>query len=208
MKRKAVGFYWTLPVPWLGFTKLPDDIDEAATKSRTIRYQRDAIRRHAKENGFDLIHEAAFLEIEPDRGTELIEGPLKRVAPICQQHDAVLLYVDFSKEQGWRSHAPLHNYADQLGLRLEPVWPSALPIEGEPSFDPAAHFARWRERQREWTDTKPARAAEARTRALALRGNGLKNPAIADQLNAERLLSPTGKPWTADGVRKFLAPSG
>ena len=42
---RAVGFYWTLPVPWAGFTDLPTDVDEAAAQSRTIRYQRDLIRR-------------------------------------------------------------------------------------------------------------------------------------------------------------------
>ena len=205
MKRNAVGFYWTLPVPWSGFTTLPDNIDEAAAKSRTIRYQREAIRRHAMEYGYELVHEAAFLEIEPDRGTDLIEGPLERVAPICRQHDAVVLYVDFGREQGWRSHGPLRAYADRLGLRLEPIWPDELPIDGAPSFDPAAHFAQWRERPREWTKGKPARAAASHSRALALRDTGLKNPAIAGHLNDEGLLSLTGKPWTADSLRKFLA---
>ena len=35
--RNAVGFYWTLPVPWAGFVELPEDIDAAAKASRTIR---------------------------------------------------------------------------------------------------------------------------------------------------------------------------
>jgi hypothetical protein len=30
MARNAVGFYWTLPVPWAGFTSLLREIDEAA----------------------------------------------------------------------------------------------------------------------------------------------------------------------------------
>ena len=70
MVRNAVGFYWTLPVPWTGFTSLPSDIDEAAKVSRTIRYQRNTIRRYAKVEGYRLIHEEVFLEIKPDRGSD------------------------------------------------------------------------------------------------------------------------------------------
>ena len=68
--RNAVGFYWTLPVPWAGFTKLPKDIEEAAKASRTIRYQCELIRRYARDNGYRLVDEKVFLEIEPDRGSE------------------------------------------------------------------------------------------------------------------------------------------
>ncbi len=53
----AVGFYWTLPVPWAGFTELPKDVDRAAEFSRTIRYQREIIRRYAREHHLQLIHE-------------------------------------------------------------------------------------------------------------------------------------------------------
>ena len=44
MGRNAVGFYWTLPVPWAGFTDLPKDIDAAVKASRTIRYQVQRVR--------------------------------------------------------------------------------------------------------------------------------------------------------------------
>ena len=49
MSQNAVGFYWTLPVPWAGFTSLPKAVDDAAKLSRTIRYQRDLIRRYAAD---------------------------------------------------------------------------------------------------------------------------------------------------------------
>lgn len=39
-----IGFYWTLPVNWAGFTTLPADADEAAKGSLTIRYQVDLVR--------------------------------------------------------------------------------------------------------------------------------------------------------------------
>ena len=49
MSQNAVGFYWTLPVPWVRFTSLPKAVDDAAKLSRTIRYQRDLIRRYAAD---------------------------------------------------------------------------------------------------------------------------------------------------------------
>lgn len=111
MGTNAVGFYWTLPVPWAGFTKLPNDINEAAKASRTIRYQRDLIRHYAKDEGYCLVHEEVFLEIEPDRGSELIPEPLAKVETICRTKDATLLYVDFSEVQRWRSHMVLSNWS-------------------------------------------------------------------------------------------------
>jgi hypothetical protein len=34
---RFVGFYWTLPMPKVGFTRLPEDAGAAAEASRTIR---------------------------------------------------------------------------------------------------------------------------------------------------------------------------
>ena len=107
MARNAVGFYWTLPVPWAGFISLPNEIDEAAKVSRTIRYQRDLIRRYAKDEGYRLIYEEVFLEIEPDRGSDLILEPLRKVKKICHDQDAILLFVDFWGVQRWRAHGGL-----------------------------------------------------------------------------------------------------
>ncbi len=205
MRRKAVGFYWTLPVPWAGFTNLCEgDIEEACRRSRTIRYQREACRRHAHECKVEIIHEIAFLEIEPDRGTEHIEGPLKKIAPLCRAQDADVLYVDFKVLEGWRRNEALYAAAAALGLRLDPVFPERLPLDGG-WFDPSGHFSDWRERQREWMAGKAARIAAAQSRATALRAAGAKNPEIARQLNEESLRSATGKPWTAENVRKLLA---
>ncbi len=49
MREKYVGFYWTLPIHWKGFTSLSADAEEAATQSRTIRYQRIWIHKWVKE---------------------------------------------------------------------------------------------------------------------------------------------------------------
>lgn len=207
MKRKAVGFYWTLPVPWAGFQRLPDDIDAAAAASRTIAYQRALIQRYAQNEGFALIHEAAFIELQPDRGTEMILDDLRKAAAICRAQDATLLYVDFGYIQQWRSHLIMNRAIGDLGVPYLEIQAEPTPVDGQ-MFDPYAHFQEWRERQRAFSQDKPARAAAAAARALELRAQGARNPEIARRLNAEGLRSPTGKDWSADSLRKFLAASG
>lgn len=207
MKPKAVGFYWTLPVPWAGFTEIGKSVDEACRRSRTIAYQREACHRHARKHGLEIIHETAFLEMQPDRGTEYIAGPLERIAPLCRAQDAVVLYVDFKVLEGWRRNDALHAAARKLGLTMEPVYPDPLPVDGT-LFDPAGHFSDWRRDHQAWMADKPARAAAALARALALRESGAKNPAIATALNAEGLGSLTGKPWSAENLRKLLKDAG
>lgn len=72
MAGRYVGFYWTFPVLWIGFESLGKDVDEAARKSLTIRYQRDLANRWVKDHGGVMIREGAALELRPDRGTEEI----------------------------------------------------------------------------------------------------------------------------------------
>ena len=79
--RNAVGFYWTLPVPWAGFTHLPDAVEAAAKASQTIRSQ-------------------------------------------CEAQQAVLLFVDLSRGQGWRSHGPLSDRAQKARIDINPVFPT------------------------------------------------------------------------------------
>ncbi|MFG6083673.1 hypothetical protein ACEUZ9_005396 [Paracoccus litorisediminis] len=202
MSQQAIGFYWTLPVPWAGFAVLPEDVDEAAEASRTIRYQRDAVRYYAKQNGFQLVTEKVFLEIAPDRGSDLILGPLSKVEKLCREQAAVLLFVDFAEVQGWRSHAPMTEWSRQSGIEVVPIFPNEMLIEGK-VFDPSAHFQKWRARQYEWSAGKPARRARALSRAMELRAKGLSNPEIAAALNSENVPSVTGKVWTGETVRKL-----
>lgn len=202
--RKALGFYWTLPVPWAGFTKLPDDINEAAKASHTIRYQMEAIRSYAKDNKLDLIREQAFIELQPDRGTTDFLLDLKDVASFCREQDCELLYVDFSEAQGWRSHAPLTTWFERNGIRSTPVCPGERMIDGR-SFDPREHFRQWREWQHEWAAGKQERVAIAYTRADDLRAQNRSNAEIAAMLNQEGLRSATGKPWTGEMVRKLFS---
>lgn len=201
---KAIGFYWTLPVPWAGFTTLSVNVDEAATQSRTIRYQRALIRRHAKENRMDLVHEAVFLEISPDRGSIAVKEALQAIAALAEANEAIVLVVDFAAVQNWRSHRPLRDEAGDFGLTLEMVYPDEITIDGRP-FDPALHFEDWRKRQADWSAGKSTRLATALARAAELRAAGASLAKTAAALNTESLPSPTGKPWTADNLRKAMA---
>lgn len=201
MKQKAVGFYWTMPVPWAGFQILSNDIDQAAEESRTIRYQRDAVRFFASLNGFDLIHEEVFLEISPDRSSEHVIGPLEQAASLCRRENATLLYVDFDRVQGRRPHHELKKWLQSANIPSESLFDWNVPGL---DFEPDAHFREWRRLQQEWTKEKPNRIAQARQRALTLVST--KSYAeIAETLNKERLRSATGKPWTAEMVRKLTA---
>lgn len=199
----AVGFYWTLPVPWTGFTELSENIDEAATQSQTIRYQAELIRRYAMNHGFELIHEEVFLEIEPDRGSDTITSVLVPVEKMCRERDATLLVVEFSQLHGSRSH---HHFAHLLEQSHVPVvWIAPDPIHSaEWSFDPYAHFSDWKQRQQSWMDSKPEREARLLQEIELRRSVGLSYAALATSLNDARMLTPTGKPWTEANVRVFL----
>ncbi|SDL48335.1 hypothetical protein [Aliiruegeria lutimaris] len=203
--RNAVGFYWTLPVPWAGFKELPEGIEEAAKASRTIRYQCELIRHYAKDSNYQLVAEEVFLEIEPDRGSRYIREPLRRVEEICRANDAVLLYVDFSMVQNWRGHEPLSDWARETRIDFEKVWPDEILIDGR-AFDPHKHFSAWRARQSEWTEGKEQRTSRALAVARQLRNGKQTYKAISEELNAQEIRSATGKPWTEESIRKLLGP--
>lgn len=205
--RNAVGFYWTLPVPWAGFTDLPKDIDAAARESRTIHYQRDIIRHRAKDRNYKLIKEEVFLEIEPDRGSKHVLDALTPVEKVCRERDAVLLFVDFSEVQGWRSHGPLSEWARKTDIDVETVHPDEFSIDRK-LFDPHAHFSQWRAMQYEWTAGKEARVVAAFQEAERLRAEKQSYKQIARTLNDRSFRSATGKPWTEDSVSKLLGPMG
>jgi hypothetical protein len=74
MANAYLGFYWALPVNWAGFRRLPANIDDAAAGSRTIRYQRERVRAYVAESRGRLVDEIAFIDMQPDRATDLVEG--------------------------------------------------------------------------------------------------------------------------------------
>jgi hypothetical protein len=72
MAKDYLGFYWTLPVNWRNFHSLPANVDDAAKASRTIRYQREVISRYVTEHGGTLAGEIAFIDVQPDRATDMV----------------------------------------------------------------------------------------------------------------------------------------
>lgn len=202
--RNAVGFYWTLPVPWAGFSTLPDDIDAAAKVSRTIRYQCELIRRYARERNYQLFMEKPFLEIAPDRGSQYVLDALRPLEVLCRENDAVLLHVDFSEVQNWRGHGPMSDWERHTSIEIETVYPEEIVMDGKP-FDPHHHFSTWRARQHEWSEGKEARVARALEAARHLRKEGQSHKTIAKELNDRGFRSASGKPWTEESVRKLLS---
>lgn len=198
-----LGFYWTLPVNWAGFTSLPKDADEAAKASRTIRYQVERVRRWvAAENG-TILSETIFMDTRPDRGTDAIGGALEKVLAVARAKRAELVLVDFSQAYGWRPHGPLF---EVLGHAQDCMClpPEPLLLDGQ-WWDPIAHFRTWREFDQAHQFAKIALKQKALTAAENLKAEGVSNAGIAAELNASGIKTANGRKWTPDNVRKFLA---
>lgn len=199
-----VGFYWTFPVKWAGFTDLSSDVDEAARQSRTIRYQRELVQRHVRERRGELVDELVFLEVSPDRGTPHVRDGLARARRHCVEGQATLLWVDFSQSNGWRPHPHLHQCLYEMEMRNEALEPIVWPIDGEP-FNPAAHFRDWRHlgdlSQVQRQEAIPGMLTAALERVPAGRG---RYGRIAEYLNQMGVRTKTGVKWTADTVRKAI----
>ncbi len=193
------GFYWTLPVAWAGFAKLPADVDAAAAQSRTIRYQRDLVRRWAKGNGGELVGEEVFLELAPDR---VSDHAVESFEVARKKAGAMPVLVEFASAFGWREHTPLRNYLEREGI--EAIWllPDPLPIDGM-FFDPVEHFRAWRDIQAAHSAGKPTSKAELAAMIRLLAAEHESNTRIAIALNAQGRKTVTGKPWTSENVKKF-----
>ena len=200
--RNIVGFYWTLPVNWAGFRKLPSNVDDAAAVSRTIRYQRERVRRYVTEEHSALVEEIAFMDMQPDRATEIVQEELR---PIATKYAglATLVYVAFDEVHRWRHNPYLANLHQTFGLDVLPLSPEPVLIDGV-EFDPIRHFAKWRETDR---NTKTRMQYEGRLgmrEALSAVPTGEGRwQAIADRLNADGIKTIRGGNWTAENVRKM-----
>lgn len=196
------AFYWTLPVPWAGFTALPKDADEAAKASRTIRYQVLRVRQWVAEQKGHLIGEEVFLELHPDRGSEQIVPVIDKLINKAKARGASVVLVDFSEAMRWRRHGPLWDRLDASGIAvaLDPV-EIQLPEE---RLNPIDHFRSWRRLERLHAETKGDRKAALAAAIMDLRGEGLSFAAIATELNAAGLMTATGKAWSAENVRKLV----
>ena len=203
-----VGFYWTLPINWAGFRRLPADIEAASAKSRTIRYQKHAVRNWVADNGGRLIKEIIFMELSPDRGTPAVTSELAKVRELCTDGRATLLYVDFAEAFHWRRHPHLNAYLQQNDISFIPLPPEPLVMDGKP-FNPIKHFETSRAKHqaktrslRELATYELLAAAERHLR------DGGTYVSIRDELNERQIRTPTGKLWSEDTVRKTLARRG
>lgn len=201
MNEKAIGFYWTLPVPWVGFHSFEDERDaaKAATKSRTIAMQREIIQREVRESHGELIHERVFIEIAPDRGSIAILEPLNTLLEMAKRENAMILCVDFRGAVGFRSHHVLDDFAKANREYFNTVY--AYDADAERL---RRHFKRWRNLHSEWSEAKHDRAAKALVRSQALRDEGFSFPKAAKVMNEEGIPSLTGRPWNGDNLRKLL----
>jgi hypothetical protein len=205
--QRYVGFYWTLPIPSVGFLKLSDDPDVAATQSKTIRYQREVINEWVAEEGGVLIREITFLETQSDRGTDAVIHYVQRAARICRENEATLLYVDFRQMCGWRPHQELTYAIEEEQIASVPIWPSheTIMIDGHP-FHPASHFKDHRMQH----EKEAARRHDVAIQRFLKEAENVapgrgRNALIAEKLNAECVQTfQGGRPWTADNVKKVL----
>src|SRR5450759_3752953 len=205
--QRYVGFYWTLPIPSVGFLELSDDPDVAATQSKTIKYQREVIKEWVAEEEGVLIREITFLETQSDRGTDAVIHYVQQAARICRENEATLLYVDFRQMCGWRPHQELTYAIEEEQIASVPVWPSheTIMIDGHP-FHPASHFKDHRMQHEKETarrhDVAIQRLLKEAENVAPGRG---RNVLIAEKLNAEGVQTfQGGRPWTADNVKKVL----
>ena len=231
--RKWVALYWTLAVPWAQHTDLPDDVDDAAKKSVTIRYQRDLVRRRMPHIGGSLIREFVFMEPDQFRPGAGVLSKLDEIEQLCLQERAGFLYVKFGGPARVRYHGELearvsHGFYRKgipfRGLDVDKAdgcEPDAgadygfesrsmlsmggLPAGAKDIYD---HFKKWRKAHEDRRRDRDQRVSNLLETAAALRGRGDTLVQIASQLNEQDMRSTTGRDWTAESLRKFLRRTG
>jgi len=208
---RFVGFYWTLPMPHVGFTALPQGAEGAAKASRTIRYQRERVRLHVETQGGELVGEAVWIELAPDRGSRHVEAELRKAVNSCREAKAKLLYVNFSERHGWRPHQQLKTCLNELADASlhRPLDPDPVVIDGR-RFDPVEHFRRRRDEMAE-RGTPSERRREALEQILAAAADRLPPAvpradyaALAEVVNRQGIQTTTGRRWSPDNLRVFL----
>lgn len=195
------AFYWTLPVPWVGFTSLPDDIDAAEDASRTIRYSRQMARAHVKAQGGQIVPggEVARIELAPDRGSPEIGAEFGRLLDMAAKCGARVVIVDFSGHNSWRGHKYLGEHYRHPCCEVIHASHDDVHLAG---FNPYDHFEGWRERTRAKIAAKSDHRAKVLGALAEIDGASFSSRAAA--LNETGLTTHGGKPWTADNLRKFL----
>ena len=203
MREAYVGIYWTLPVNWAGFRDLPPGVDAAAAASKTIRYQRERVRRYVREDGGHLVDELAFMDTRTDRATDIVRNVLQGHAPAFLGARPTLLTVGFEEVSHWRPNPFVHHAAEELNLRLVRLPPDPLVIDGQ-VFDPARHFSAWRKRDGTAMAHLRLEAEDGLRAALAATPQGQGRwQTTADLLNEKKVKTIRGSIWTAETVRKL-----
>lgn len=206
MSGTYIGFYWTLPVPRIGFRHLPRDAAAAAAVSTTIRYQRALTHRYVigLEGRLEgrLLGEIAFMDIRPDRATSAVHEALEQVRSIADGRRAAVIHVAFD-ERSWRDNPHLVEHLRRLDVERVPLSPDPIVLNGE-RMDPVRHFSDWREQETAAMSALRLGAYMGLREALAAcpEGEG-RWRTIADQLNAEGVGTVRGGRWTAENVRKL-----
>ncbi len=178
--------------------------------SKTIRYQRERVRRHVEAEGGELVGEAVWLELAPDRGSRHVAAALAKAVDLCRATGARLLYIDFAERHGWRPHRQLKTHLDGLaGAPLHrPLDPDPVVIDGR-RFDPVRHFRRRRDEMAE-RGTPAERRQEVLGKIFTFAA-GLPpavppgdHAALAEALNGAGIRTTTGRRWTPANLRAFL----
>lgn len=196
--QKYIGVYWTRPVPWAGFTTLSSDVEIASNQSRTIRYQREVVRRYVKEVHGNMEREVALLELAPDRAIPESAAELRQIVAKASSR-AIFVSVAFTETNGWRPHPFIRDGlpADRtLALPPDPIM-----LNGT-SFDPIRHFKDWRAQEKAHSGTKGSHRGTILSILQAVSKQSY--PSQAKTLNAAGLRTHSGKEWNGDNLRKFL----
>ena len=137
--------------------------------------------------------------------TDAVRDVLRRAAPGYAGTGATLLAVQFHEAHHWRRNPFLHEAAVELGLKVIGLSPDAITFGGQ-RFDPARHFARWRESDGTAMARLRLHAHEGLRSALAEvpAGDGRWH-AIADLLNGRCIRTVQAGSWTAENVRKLVS---
>jgi hypothetical protein len=162
----------------------------------------ERIRRYVQDAKGRLVEEKCFMELAADRGTDGIADVLGEIASSCRQHDARMIYVDFSEFYDWRPHTFMKIRLQELGVQPETISPTPMYIDYR-EFDPVKHFRTWQKRH-------GAEGRELRRKAeVELELTVHRYPkgagqwlAAAKDLNARDVRTGTGRLWSADGVRQ------
>ena len=113
-----------------------------------------------------------------------------------------LLTVDFAEKMHWRRNNFLRSAVERMGIHALTLPPDAVTIDEE-VFDPARHFAAWREMDDHETAQLRQTAARILAELLVVTPAGAGRwAAVATELNAREVRTSRGGKWTAEGVRK------